>query len=329
MSETPLVEVRGLSVSLLDAAGQGPLVNEISFRVDRGECLALVGESGSGKTLTAFSVLGLYPSPNIQRSAGEVLVEGVSIDTLSPRALKGLRGGRLGMVFQEPSQALNPVRRVETHLREVLKAHAGTARDTWPGRMLEVLGEVGLPEPERILRMYPFELSGGMMQRVCIAMALLGEPELLIADEPTTALDPTVSRRIIDLFASLRERRDLGLLYISHDLHWVSRIADRVAVLYAGRLLELGTTEALLVDARHPYTDGLVHALDLGADGRFRAIPGDIRDRPGRSEACPFMPRCSRRVAACGEAMPPLKALGVQRAVACWNPLEPGGAADE
>jgi oligopeptide/dipeptide ABC transporter ATP-binding protein len=327
MSGTPLVEVRGLSISLAEAAGTRRLVQDMSFRVDRGECLALVGESGSGKTLTAFSVLGLYPSPDIKRSAGRVLIEGEDLDAFTPAALRRLRGGRLGMIFQEPSQALNPVRRVETHLREVLGAHATSERGAWPERMRAVLGEVGLPDPERLLRMYPFELSGGMMQRVCIAMALLGEPELLIADEPTTALDPTVSRRIIDLFASLRKRRELGLLYISHDLHWVSRIADRVAVLYAGRLLELGGCSALLEDARHPYTSGLVHALDLDDEGRFRAIPGDIRDRPAREDACPFLPRCPRRLAACAEAMPALDSLGPGRMVACWNPLGGDGNA--
>lgn len=315
-----------MSISLVEAAGPRGLVQDISFSIERGECLGLVGESGSGKTLTAFSILGLYPSPGIVQSAGEVLIDGQDVAAMSPKALSALRGGRLGMIFQEPSQALNPVRRVETHLREVLDAHATTPRASWPGRMRDILGEVGLPEPDRLLRMFPFELSGGMMQRVCIAMALLGEPELLIADEPTTALDPTVSRRIVDLFASLRRTRSLSVLYISHDLHWVSRIADRVAVLYAGRLLELGETQALLHDARHPYTEGLVHALELDDKGRFRAIPGDIQDRPQRDDACPFLPRCERSVLACASAMPGLEALGCDRLLACWNPLPGAGA---
>ncbi len=322
MSGLPLIEVSELSISLAEGSGARRLVRDLSFEVARGECLALVGESGSGKTLTAFSVLGLYPSPGIHLSGGRVRVEGEAVDAMDAGALRTLRGGRLGMVFQEPSQALNPVRRVETHLREVLVAHAATSRETWPERMREVLTEVGLPEPERLLRMYPFELSGGMMQRVCIAMALLGEPELLIADEPTTALDPTVSRRIIDLFASLRERRGLALLYISHDLHWVARIADRVAVLYAGRLLEIGARDAILRGARHPYTDGLIHALELDDSGRFRAIPGDVRDLPEGDAACPFLPRCRRSVAACATSMPPLEGVAEGHRVACWNPIE-------
>jgi len=325
MSQAPLVEVRDLRVSVRADGASREAVSGVSFSLDPGECLALVGESGSGKTLSAFRLLGLSPSPDVEQSGGEVCVEGRPLATMAPEELRRLRGRRIAMVFQEPSQALNPVRRIRAHLQEVLTAHELGPRAGWEMRMVRALDEVGLPEPAKVLDLYPFELSGGMMQRACIAMALIAGPDLVIADEPTTALDPTVSRRIVDLLARLRAERGIAILYISHDLHWVGRLADRVGVLYLGRLVEIGPTGALLEAPRHPYTQGLVRALSLDEGGRFRTIPGDTRDRPERVDACPFAPRCERAQARCLEAMPALEPARGQRQVACWNPLPLGG----
>lgn len=326
MSPAPLVEVRDLRVAVREGEGARDAVAGVSFAIDAGECLALVGESGSGKTLTAFSLLRLEPSPDVQVVGGSVHYRGRFLADMDAEALRRMRGRHIGMVFQEPSQALNPVRRIGAHLREVLAAHDLGPRSGWGARMIRALEEVGLPEPARVLEMYPFELSGGMMQRACIAMALIAGPDLVIADEPTTALDPTVSRRIVDLLAHLRAERGIAILYISHDLHWVGRLADRVGVLYLGRLVELGPTSALLRAPRHPYTAGLVRALTLDAGGRFRTIPGDLRDRPAQEGACPFAPRCERVQASCRERMPPLAEAGTGRWLACWNPLDAGGA---
>jgi oligopeptide/dipeptide ABC transporter ATP-binding protein len=320
MQPSPLVEVHELSLAVRGAAGAFPVVSGVSFSLDRGECLALVGESGSGKTLTAFSLLGLYPSPDIVQTGGAVSFDGVDHVRRSPEELRRLRGRRLGMVFQEPAQALNPVRRVEAHLAEVLAAHAVCPPRERRARMLRGLEEAGLRDPEVVLRMFPFELSGGMMQRVCIALALIADPVVLIADEPTTALDPEVSARIVDSFAGLRRTRDLAILYISHDLHFVGRLADRVGVMYLGRLVELGPAAEVLGAPRHPYTRGLLDALTPDGHGRFRTIPGDPRDRPPTEGACPFLPRCDRADAAC-EVGPAL--FGDHRhGVACHHPLE-------
>jgi len=320
MAASPLVEVRDLSLAIRGAAGLCPVVTGVSFELARGECLALVGESGSGKTLTAFSLLGLYPSPDIVPTAGDVRFEGRSHASRSAEELRRVRGRRIGMVFQEPAQALNPMRRVEAHLVEVLAAHDVCPPAERRARMVRGLEEAGLADPEGVLRMYPFELSGGMMQRVCIALALIADPHVLIADEPTTALDPGVSERIVDSFAELRRRRDLAILYISHDLHWVARLADRVGVMYLGRLVETGPTAAVLTAPRHPYTRGLLDALTPDGQGRFRTIPGDVRDRPASTAACPFLPRCARADAACA-VLPPLDPD--QHRVACHHPLGP------
>ena len=313
----PVAEVEALSVDAILGSETRRVVDQVSFTLARGECLALVGESGSGKTLTAFSLLGLYPSDEVRRVGGVVRVDGRDLDAMGPEERRRLRGRRVAMVFQEPSQALNPVRRVGAHLREVLRAHGLGTRATWRERELALLAEVGLPDPAAVHRMYPFELSGGMMQRVSVAMALIADPEILIADEPTTALDPTVSRRLIELFARLRRTRGLSILYISHDLHWVSRLADRVGVMLQGRLVEIGLTGAVLASPRHPYTAGLMGAMAREDGGRFRAIEGDPAERPPRPEACGFSLRCPRVASACAEH-PPL--AGDDQLVACWTP---------
>jgi oligopeptide/dipeptide ABC transporter ATP-binding protein len=316
-SGDPIVEVEALSVDARLGDETRRVVDQVSFTLARGECLALVGESGSGKTLTAFSLLDLYPSDEIRRAGGVVRVDGQELRALAPEARRRLRGRRVAMVFQEPSQALNPVRRVGAHLREVQRAHGLGARSSWRERELAVLAEVGLPDPEAVHRMYPFELSGGMMQRVSVAMSLIADPEVLIADEPTTALDPTVSRRLIELFAHLRRTRGLSILYISHDLHWVSRLADRVGVMLQGRLVEIGPRAEVLAAPRHPYTAGLMGAMAREEDGRFRAIAGDPAERPPRREACGFSLRCPRARDACAE-QPSLE--GDEHLVACWAP---------
>ena len=320
MSPSPLVEVQELSLAVRGPDGLRPVVRGVSFALFRGRCLALVGESGSGKTLTAFSILGLFPSAELVQTGGRVVVDGRDHAERTPEELRRLRGRRVGMVFQEPSQALNPVRRIEAHLAEVLAAHGVQPPGGRRARMRQGLVEAGLPDPDAVLRMYPFELSGGMMQRACIALALVADPEVLIADEPTTALDPDTGRCIVEGFAALKRSRDLALLYISHDLGQVARLADSVGVMYQGRLVELGAAVDVLARPRHPYTRGLLDALTPDGAGRFRTIPGDTRDRPATADACPFAPRCGRASAAC-EVMPPLVG-GACGSVACHHPLE-------
>jgi len=320
MESSPLVEVVELSLAVKRQGGGCPVVHGVSFSLARGECLALVGESGSGKTLTAFSLLGLYPSPDVVQTGGTVRLDGRAHADRTAEELRRVRGRRVGMVFQEPSQALNPVRRVEAHLAEVLAAHDLKPAEGRRERLQQGLVEAGLADPDVVLRMYPFELSGGMMQRVCIALALAADPDVLIADEPTTALDPGVSARIVEHFALLKARRNLGLLYISHDLKQVAFLADRVGVMYQGRLVELGPARQVLASPSHPYTRGLLDALTPDGAGRFRTIPGDGRDRPQAPGACAFLPRCPRADAACG-VRPALEARGEAR-VACHHALE-------
>ena len=320
MNPPPLIEVQDLSLAVRGASGVVPVVRGVSFDLARGECLGLVGESGSGKTLTAFSLLSLYPSPDVLQTGGVVRFEGRPHGERTPDELRRLRGRRIGMVFQEPSQALNPVRRVEAHLAEVLAAHGVQPAGGRRQRMRQGLAEAGLPDPDAVLRLYPFELSGGMMQRVCIALALVADPDVLIADEPTTALDPEVSDRIVQAFADLKQRRGVGVLYISHDLRRVARLADRVGVMYQGRLVEMGPAADVLRAPRHPYTRGLLDAMSPDGQGRFRTIPGDARDHATTPAACPFLPRCGRADARC-EVLPASDTPATAWA-ACHHPLE-------
>jgi oligopeptide/dipeptide ABC transporter ATP-binding protein len=324
MTSHALLEVRDLQTWFETPAGVVPAVDGIDLRVERGETLALVGESGSGKSVTAASLLRLVAPPG-RIVGGEVLLDGVDLLKLDARALRAVRGGRIGMVFQDLS-ALNPVERIGTQIAEAIRLHAPavTRRAAW-SRAVELLERVRMPSPAERAHEVPHRLSGGMRQRALIALALACGPQLLIADEPTTALDVTTQAQILALLKELQRDTGMGLLLITHDLGVVAQIADRAAVMYAGRIVEEAPVAALFESPQHPYTAGL-----LGAVALERAVPGTRLPEIGGSvpsllalpPGCAFAPRCARAVAACAQARPPLLPRGGSaRRSACFVPI--------
>ncbi len=288
----PLLEVRDLSVEI----GRGPralrVVDRVSLTVGRGEAVGLVGESGSGKSMTAFALLDLFPSPDARVASGDVLLEGRSLRGLSPAAWRTIRGARIGMVFQDPSSFLDPLIPVGRQVAETLHAHGRS--DGAEARALELLDLMDLPHPAETARKYPHELSGGQRQRVLIAAALAMRPALLIADEPTTALDVTVQAGILDLLTRLRVEMDLGILLITHDPGVVAETCDRVHVMYAGRIVEENAADGLFARPRHPYTQGLLGSV-LGPESRAArlfSIPGTVPPAADLPPGCRFHPRC-------------------------------------
>jgi oligopeptide/dipeptide ABC transporter ATP-binding protein len=318
-----LLEVRNLSVrfpgSGRTGAGEAALtaVREVSFAIAPGEVLGLVGESGSGKSVTSLALMGLLP-PQARTSGRAEFAEadGPPVDLLSAPAeqLRALRGSRIAMIFQEPMTALNPVMRVGDQVAEaVLAHHPRTSKSEAGRRAVEALREVALPDPEKNARDYPHQLSGGMRQRVMIAMAIVNRPQLLIADEPTTALDVTIQAQILELLQDLRGKFNLAMLFISHDLAVVSRVADRVAVMYAGSLVEMARREDLFQSPAHPYTQGLLRAVPTLRTDRgspLSVIEGSVPPLRSLPPGCLFEPRCGFRVAACASAFPPLVEVG-------------------
>jgi oligopeptide/dipeptide ABC transporter ATP-binding protein len=313
----PVLELRDLHVEFADGARRVHAVNGVSLQVAPGECLAVVGESGSGKSQTFLAALGLLPPAG--RASGSVRLDGREILGLPEHKLRAVRGAAIGTVFQDPINALTPHLRIEDHLVEVLVAHRKGSHREHRARALAALESVQLPEPRQRLRQYPHELSGGMRQRVALAIALIAEPRVLIADEPTTALDVTVQAQVVELLR--REcRRGLALVFISHDIALLGSMADRVAVMYAGRVVEAGPADRLLADPRHPYSQALIASVpDLHSDrrARLREIAGQP-PRPGRASAgCAFEPRCAVREAPCRELSPAVARFGEDREVAC------------
>jgi len=318
-----LLEVRGLSVefagkaipaaSPASAPRHGPFaVRDLSFTIAPGEVLGLVGESGSGKSVTSLAVMRLLPYQ--ARISGDILLgngngSARSLLTLPDDEMRRLRGSSLAMIFQEPMTALNPVMRVGDQIAEAVLAHGKVSRSEAWQRAVEGMNEVAIPDAERRARDYPHQLSGGMRQRIMIAMAIVNRPQLLIADEPTTALDVTIQAQILELLAGLREKFKLAMLFISHDLAVVSRVADRVAVMYAGSLVELGHKRDIFRAAAHPYTRGLLKAVPTLQTDRARplqTIEGSVPPAGAIPPGCPFEPRCGDRVAECARQFPPL-----------------------
>jgi oligopeptide/dipeptide ABC transporter ATP-binding protein len=314
-----LLEVRGLRTTV---DGGLDIVRGVDFSVDAGRTLAIVGESGSGKSFTALSIAGLLPA-GAAVTAGEVRLDGRDLLPLSERDRRDVRGARIGMVYQDPMTSLNPLMRIGGQIAEGLTAH-GWGRAAARTRTVEVLGEVGLPSPERLVRLYPHQLSGGMRQRVLIAAAIAPRPQVLIADEPTTALDVTIQQQILQLVARLRDEYGLAVVWITHDLGVVARIADHVAVMYAGRIAEYAPTRTLFARPAHPYTDGLLRSLPTPADphqARLPQIGGVPVSLSALPAGCPFAPRCPQRVERCVTEEPGLLARGGSMA-ACWVPPE-------
>ncbi|HSE26680.1 MAG TPA: ABC transporter ATP-binding protein [Gemmatimonadales bacterium] len=322
-----LLEARGLAVEFPRRRGAAIRpVDGVSLSLGEGEALALVGESGCGKSLTALALLGLAPAPGTI-AAGAVLLGGTDLLALPERGRRAFRGGRIGYVPQEAGGALDPVLALGTQLAEALAVHRALRGSGARARAAALLAEVGLPEPEAMLRRYPHELSGGMRQRALIALALAGEPEVLIADEPTTALDVTVQAQILELLGALRRSRGMGLLLVTHDLGLVAGYADRVAVMYAGRIVEEARVEGLFARPAHPYTRALLAAVPHieGTLAPPRPIPGSVPDPAAWPDGCRFHPRCPDVLARCRAEPPVLAPLGrgpdgdpLLHRAACW-----------
>ena len=324
---TPLLEVRDLTITFPVRDGVALAADGVSLAIDGGETLALVGESGCGKTVTALSLLRLLPESARVSPQSRIVFDGADLLTLDAEALRRVRGARMAMVFQEPMTSLNPVLSIGTQLAETVEAHEPVRRRAALDRAAEMLALVGLPDPRRVLRQYPHELSGGMRQRAMIAMALICGPRLLIADEPTTALDVTVQAQILELLASLRQRLGMSLLLITHNLGVAAGIADRVAVMYGGQIVETATCQALFAAPAHPYTAGLLQAAPR-LDGPARptpAIPGAVPPATAWPAGCRFHPRCARAWDKCGREEPPLLDAGPARASRCWLVADPSG----
>jgi oligopeptide/dipeptide ABC transporter ATP-binding protein len=317
MSE-PVLEVRDLSVSV----GDTPIVRDVSFTVAKGERMGLVGESGSGKTLTVLAVMGLLRAP-LRVSGGEALLGGVDLLKLKRRQLDRIRGGRIGMIYQDPMASLNPLHRVGDQIAEGVRLHTGLDRAAAGQRTIELLDEVGIHDAAARVRSYPHELSGGMRQRVMIAMALGADPEVLLCDEPTTALDVTTQRRIVELLLRVSEQRGLGLVMITHDLGVAAGFCDEIAVMYAGRIVERAPVDELYARPRHPYAESLLGAacdLTLDLEAPIPAIPGRPPTPGELPRGCSFNPRCRYAQDTCRVAEPPLEPQGLG-AVACYFEL--------
>jgi oligopeptide/dipeptide ABC transporter ATP-binding protein len=315
MSE-PLLEVRDLRTHFFTREGVVRAVDGVSLSVDRGRTLGLVGESGCGKSVTALSILGLIPKPPARIVGGEVLFRGRDLTTLSERELEDVRGKQIAMVFQDPMTSLNPTLTIETQLVETIRRHTDASRREASRRAVELLDEVGIPKPEARLGDYPHRLSGGMRQRVMIAIALSCEPDLLIADEPTTALDVTVQAQVLDLLDRLRREHDMAMIVITHDMGVIAEVADEVAVMYAGQIVEQASAAALFARPEHPYTEALLGALPQLEDhasrvGRLTAIPGRPPSLIEPPAGCRFAARCpyAGEPDGCAEHPPELREL--------------------
>jgi peptide/nickel transport system ATP-binding protein len=304
----PLLEVRGLSTSFATPRGSVRVLDALDLELEAGRILGLVGESGSGKSVTALSTLRLINAPGTI-DGGEVQFDGVDLMQLSERQMRDVRGKRIAMIFQDPRGYLDPVARVGSVLSEVYRRHEHVSRRAAKARAIEMLGTVGLASPERVMRAYPHELSGGMAQRVMIALALACGPQLLIADEPTTALDVTVQMETIRLLRSLRDTLGLTIMLITHDLGVVAETCDEVAVMYAGRLLERGDATAVLERPMHPYTVGLLRARPTLGNTTIAPIAGDLPDLLTLEPGCRFAPRCPMADDHCRTVEPDLRSL--------------------
>jgi oligopeptide transport system ATP-binding protein len=313
----PLLSVRDLAVRFDTPYGSVRAVDGVSFDLEQGECLGLVGESGSGKSVTNLALLGLVPMPPGVIESGSVHFGGRDLLALSPEELRRIRGNRIAMIFQDPMTSLNPLLTVGRQLTEVLEQHRGLSHREARDLCARGLGDVGIPDPEARLDSWPHELSGGMRQRVMIAMALLCQPQVLIADEPTTALDVTIQAQILELLADLQERHGTAIVLITHDLGVVAGMADRVHVMYAGRLVESADTSSLFARPLHPYTEGLLASIPSFEDDSsepLASIPGQPPDLVELPPGCAFEPRCPLSGEVCGTATPPLEGIADPRA---------------
>lgn len=314
-----MLEVKDLSIGFDSMEGTIGVLNKVNFSVEKGEIVSIVGESGSGKSVTALSILGLLDD-NATVNEGEIIYKGKNILSLKPKELQALRGKEIGMVFQEPMTALHPTMKVGRQLAEVIKQHRHLSMKEANQLAVQALDAVHIHHPEKVAGQYPFELSGGMRQRVVIALAMAGPPELLLADEPTTALDVTIQNEILELFQELNRTKGVSIILITHDLGVVSQICDRTLVMYAGEIIESGPTNEILIHPNHPYTQALLDALPEDKDPELplNAIQGEVINLKDRPEGCCFASRCKYRMAICEQSHPHLEEVRPDHVSSCW-----------
>ena len=318
MTDTVL-EVRDLRVEFPTRNGVLTALDGVSLSIQRGEILGVVGESGAGKSMTGLAILGLLEPPG-RIAGGEIRLSGDRIDTLSEREMENVRGGRIGAIFQDPLTSLNPLFRVGDQLVETIRLHTDLGKDQARARALELLREVGIPAPENRIDAYPHQFSGGMRQRVVIALALCAEPELIVADEPTTALDVSIQAQITALLRQLCRERGTAVMLVTHDMGVIAETADRVAVMYAGRIAEMGSVEDVVRRPRHPYTVGLMGSIPSmhGDVAELQMISGSMPRLDAIPQGCAFNPRCAHAGARCRSEVPRIDGTGA----ACWLALE-------
>ena len=328
MAAESVLQVKELEVSFRTYAGEVQAVRGVTFDLRRGETLAIVGESGSGKSVTAKSIMRLLPEANSIVKSGEITFEGRDLLKLSEKRMQETRGSKIAMVFQDPMTSLDPTMRVGRQITESLRKHLGMSGDRAKERSVELMELVGIPYAEARLRQYPHQFSGGMRQRVVIAIALACDPQVLIADEPTTALDVTIQAQILELLRDLQERIGMSIILITHDLGVVAQTAHRVAVMYGGKVIETGTVREIFYNPQMPYTWGLLSSIPLPTADRSQdliPIPGSPPDMLDPPKGCPFTPRCPYAMRICAEEMPGYKVFSTEHRAACWlhHPMAP------
>jgi len=322
----PILEVVDLSVEFSTDRGRVRAVNNVSFSIASGEVVGLVGESGCGKTVTGLSILGLVPQPPGEIVGGRILLNGKDLLQLDEAEMRRVRGSEISMIFQEPMTALNPVLTIGYQMGEVLQLHKGLSARQARAAAIEMLGVVGIPSPDKRIDEYPHELSGGMRQRVMIAMALSCGPKLLIADEPTTALDVTTQAQVLDEIVRLQQQFEMAVILITHDLGVVAETCQRALVMYCGEIVEAAPVGGLFATPQHPYTEGLLRSIPRIRSEKLARLPvieGMVPDLSALPDGCRFADRCSRVQTGCREQSPALIPSADQRAVACWHPVEP------
>lgn len=314
-----LLQVRDLHLEFKTSRGVLKALSGIDFSVNKGEIFGIVGETGCGKTVTGLSILQLLPQ-SATISKGEILFDGRKLLELSAREINQVRGGQIAMIFQDPTTSLNPVFSIGKQLTRIVQEHFAPSKKEARKRVEEMFQAVGLPDTKRIMASYPHQLSGGMQQRVMIALALACQPKLLIADEPTTALDVTIQAQILTLLKELRDKFDISIILITHNLGVIAQTCDRLAVLYAGRVAESGLTRDIFNNPQHPYTRGLIKAIPRPTlrGKRMDAIPGTVPSNPGTMIGCPFAPRCESAMERCTQEQPPLLKIGDSHFSACF-----------
>ncbi|MCL2703211.1 MAG: ABC transporter ATP-binding protein [Defluviitaleaceae bacterium] len=325
-----LLEIKNLKVYFMQDGMELKAVDDISYYVNEGETLGIVGESGCGKSVSSMAILRLLDSPPAKYAGGEILFEGKDMLKISNDEMRKVRGNEISVIFQEPMTSLNPIKTVGAQIAEAMILHQGLSKKEAKTEVISLLKLVRIPNAERIVDEYPFTLSGGMCQRCMIALALACKPKLLIADEPTTALDVTIQAQVLQLMNELKSSINASIIFITHDLGVIAEMADRVLVMYAGKVVEVANVVDIFEQAKHPYTIGLIRSRpDLETDtGRLEVISGNVPDLNSKPSGCPFHPRCEKAGPRCGKEFPPEKVFSEGQIVACWLYSE-GGVGNE